>query len=122
MGVVLLQLGAISLCLAGEAVINATSVVHADPGSGRLIRKMIVSAKQPDGTNAPASSLERIFRANARIDDLVEEAAKRYEIDPLLIHSMIQVESNYNPFAVSPKGAEGLMQLIPATARTFRSS
>jgi soluble lytic murein transglycosylase-like protein len=36
-----------------------------------------------------------------------------------LVHSVIQTESNYNPLAVSNKGAEGLMQLIPSTARRF---
>jgi len=40
-------------------------------------------------------------------------------VDPLLVHSVIAVESNYDRYAVSPKGAEGLMQLIPATARRF---
>jgi soluble lytic murein transglycosylase-like protein len=49
----------------------------------------------------------------------VDQAAKWYDIDPLLVHSVIQVESNYNPYAISNKGAEGLMQLIPSTARRF---
>jgi soluble lytic murein transglycosylase-like protein len=48
---------------------------------------------------------------------LVDQSARAHGVDPLLIHSVIQVESNYNAQAVSPKGAEGLMQLTPPTAR-----
>jgi soluble lytic murein transglycosylase-like protein len=49
----------------------------------------------------------------------VEAAARKYDLDPLLVHSVISVESGYNPYAVSPKGARGLMQLMPGTARRF---
>ena len=40
-------------------------------------------------------------------------------MDADLVHAIVRVESNYNPFAISNKGARGLMQLIPATARRF---
>jgi soluble lytic murein transglycosylase-like protein len=61
----------------------------------------------------------RLLRKLARVDEIVEETARKYDVDPLLIHAVIQAESDYNPFALSPKGAEGLMQLIPATAKRF---
>lgn len=50
---------------------------------------------------------------------LVEQSAGRFQVDPELVHAIIRVESDYNPRAVSRKGAVGLMQLIPATARRF---
>ena len=49
----------------------------------------------------------------------VIEAAQTYEVDPALIHAIIQAESNYNPAAVSRRGAQGLMQLMPTTARSL---
>jgi soluble lytic murein transglycosylase-like protein len=57
--------------------------------------------------------------APAGIDDAVDRIAAQNSLPPQLIHSVIKVESNYNPLAVSPKGARGLMQLIPSTARRF---
>ena len=69
----------------------------------------------------PRSSWRRRPAAPAPtgIDEAVEQIAAQVSLPPQLIHSVIKVESNYNPFAVSPKGAQGLMQLIPSTARRF---
>ena len=48
---------------------------------------------------------------------LVEDAAARHRVDPLLVHAVIAVESQHRPDAVSRNGAQGLMQLMPRTAR-----
>ncbi len=50
------------------------------------------------------------------IEYIVDEASHKYGVEPALIKSVIAVESNGNPQAVSPAGAQGLMQLMPATA------
>ncbi len=49
--------------------------------------------------------------------DLIVEVGNNYDVDPLLIAALIKVESDYNPEAISPKGAVGLMQIMPDTGR-----
>ncbi len=85
------------------------SVVWVDRRTGKLVRGVTGDAPK---TAAPA----RVSPPPQRINDLVEQAAKAHGVDPLLVHSVIQVESNYNLQAVSSKGAEGLMQLMPRTS------
>ena len=51
--------------------------------------------------------------------DLVAAAARRHGLDPELVRAVVAVESNFQADAVSPKGAQGLMQLMPATARAL---
>jgi soluble lytic murein transglycosylase-like protein len=92
-----------------------TSVVRTDPQTGRLVRTIVRPATRADRKSAAAAWSDTA----ASIDKYVREAAERYEVDPLLVRSVIQVESNGDPFAVSPKGAQGLMQLMPQTARRF---
>lgn len=54
---------------------------------------------------------------NTNFDDIIKEKACKYQVDPKLVKSIIKVESNFNPKAISPKGAMGLMQLIRTTAK-----
>lgn len=54
-----------------------------------------------------------------KFNDLVAKAAAKHQMDPKLLHAVIQAESAYNPNAVSSAGAVGLMQLMPDTARRY---
>lgn len=51
--------------------------------------------------------------------NIIHEVADAYQLSAELLKAIIKIESNYNPRAVSPKGAQGLMQLMPATAKRF---
>ncbi|CAM4007717.1 Transglycosylase SLT domain-containing protein [Bordetella muralis] len=57
----------------------------------------------------------RVAGNGAVYDALIQRAAERYGMDADLLHAVIRVESNYDPQAISPKGAIGLMQIMPAT-------
>jgi soluble lytic murein transglycosylase-like protein len=91
--------------LHAETATSRKLVVRADKRTGRLVTVAVPTAR-------PASKTP-----SAPIAQMVADAARANNIDPLLVHSVIQVESNYNPNAVSSAGAQGLMQLMPGTAR-----
>ena len=66
----------------------------------------------------PPSALDSLCEAMAgpQLASLIADAAKREDIQPELIHAVVQKESAGRPCALSPKGAQGLMQIMPATA------
>jgi hypothetical protein len=62
---------------------------------------------------------KRSIKGEKSFHPIIQKAATRHDIDPALVKAIIMAESDYNPRAVSKKGAKGLMQLMPVTARSL---
>jgi soluble lytic murein transglycosylase-like protein len=109
---------------------RTATTVKADQKSGRLVRTVIPVASVPvNPVAAQAVAIEpripETSKPTVPVDQpsglaaLVSQIAAEMGVEESLVHSVIRAESNYNARAVSPKGAQGLMQLIPSTARRF---
>jgi len=107
------------------AYVDARGICHYTnvPGDGRYklsqrpARPLGSPEDQLIGTIARRSSSRLAQTAPQSLNKYIQVASTNHQVDPLLIKAVIKAESNFDPNALSPKGAQGLMQLMPGTAK-----
>jgi soluble lytic murein transglycosylase-like protein len=100
----------------GAEVTMSVAMWRRNPRTDTVLPPLPLPATPPAAlVEPPAAAL----RGGVPIDAAIRSAASKFDIDEALIRAVIHVESRFNPKAVSPKGATGLMQLMPGTARRF---
>jgi soluble lytic murein transglycosylase-like protein len=112
--VVLIGLGV--ACLAAPVFAEVRLVVRSD-GSKHIYN--LPSGRKGASSAGDLHFLARQHNRPSSYDPIIEKHCAAYKVDPVLARAVIQVESSFNPSALSHKGARGLMQLMPDTARRF---
>jgi soluble lytic murein transglycosylase-like protein len=96
-----------------DAMENGAQIPGDVPENGKSFGR-ILNDKLAPTTGTPVTDVN-----SQHLEDMVETQAQRVGLDPSLAKAVVKAESGFNPDAVSPAGAKGLMQLMPATAQSL---
>lgn len=96
--------------------VPTADIEHFEAAPEELEAETPVISTGAKGTASHAPSNLFPSRPTTNISDVVNQASGKYQLDPDLVNSVIKAESDFHVRAVSPKGAQGLMQLMPGTA------
>lgn len=135
------------MSLGKRIVVMAAAVLLVGAAAGSAARADIYKYTDKRGvvhfTNVPTRPQYRLYKKNnheddtfdivktpayrlgvrpdeKRYDSVIKTLCRKYDVDAALVKAVIKTESDFDPFAVSSKGAQGLMQLMPETARDLQ--
>lgn len=103
----------------GEATFPVSIVARIAPDEVPYPDEAAAGDASPGEGSAERAAADAARLASQPFADLISTVSAANGVDPALVHAIVQVESRYRPRARSPKGAKGLMQLMPATARQY---